>query len=267
MIIISQDVLVSFTQQANADYPMLLWENLATEDEADSELITDPAINLLHPSTVEGWASDILDVQHVTFTVDGFINAVGIAEHNLGSGLIHIAIDGLSGDVGAVWEELLPSMQLPNDEPHMFVLDRINLIGVRLRLTPQDVTKPEIAVAYVGEALHFPYGIQPGNPPINYGYRREVATGRAEAGHFLGRIITRESRATQVTIRNLTPAWWRANLVRFLEAAGDTPFFFAWRPLTYPNESGYVWATVDIVPVPSHLVGYTDLTMQIEGIA
>ena len=44
---------------------------------------------------------------------------------------------------------------------------------------------------------------------------------------------------------HLTPSWYRTNMVPFVEAGRETPFFFAWRPSSYPLEVGYAWLLND----------------------
>jgi hypothetical protein len=87
--------------------------------------------------------------------------------------------------------------------------------------------------------------------PLPDARRVSVANNRSESGNFLGRIVLGEWRESRVPLSLITPEWFRANMRPFLKHAAELPFFFAWRPGTYPAESGYAWFTGDPDPAPA----------------
>jgi hypothetical protein len=89
----------------------------------------------------------------------------------------------------------------------------------------------------------------------------------SEAGNFLGRILVGESRKTSVTLSNLSPVWYRNNMDPFISAAKTTPFFYAWRPASYPAETGYAWLTADAAPANQSPNGFMSVTLPIGGVA
>lgn len=125
---------------------------------------------------------------------------------------------------------------------------------------------PRCAVLYCGKLLVLQRRFYVGHVPINYGRKVNVISGQSESGQFLGRIVTGRATATSVALQNLTPTWVRQNLVPFLRAAEDQPFFFAWRPQTYPREVGYAWLTNNPEPMNQRPNGMMSCTLQMSGI-
>mgnify|MGYP000417419588 FL=1 len=101
-----------------------------------------------------------------------------------------------------------------------------------------------------GDLLVMERRIYSGHTPISQARKTVVSNNRSESGKFLGRIVTGESRETTASFRLFTPEWTRAHMPAFLLAAEERPFFFVWRPATYPNEVGYVWLVDDPMPTP-----------------
>ena len=99
-----------------------------------------------------------------------------------------------------------------------------------------------------------------------HGRKVKVTNGRAEAGSYLGRIITQEYTQTRVPLHWIAPAFYREYMQPFVLAARTAPFFFAWRPETYPREVGYGWLTADPVPVNESPHGLVGVTLDIEGV-
>jgi hypothetical protein len=89
---------------------------------------------------------------------------------------------------------------------------------------------------------------------------------RSVNGNFLGRIVLGRKVATQVNLQNLTPDWYRTYMAPFVLAAEEIPFFFAWRPSSYPNEIGYAWLTSDPKPVNQRTNGMMQVDLALEGV-
>jgi hypothetical protein len=154
---------------------------------------------------------------------------------------------------------------LPDDGPTIFRFDPTSLSEVRLRLRPgNDV--PTIAVAYTGRLLILQRRLYVGHTPIKYGRTVKVTNGRSESGNFLGRIVLGEQVGTSVALKNLTPGWYRSYLDPFVIAAKESPFFFAWRPGSYPYEVGYAWLTGDPQPTNQLSNGMMSVNLQMSGV-
>jgi hypothetical protein len=46
----------------------------------------------------------------------------------------------------------------------------------------------------------------------------------------------------------------------------NEPFFFAWSPLTYPDEVGYAWVTNDPQPQINEPTGEIDISLQLGAV-
>jgi hypothetical protein len=126
---------------------------------------------------------------------------------------------------------------------------------------------PTIAVVYAGALLVLQRRIYVGHTPIPYGRSAKITNGRSESGNFLGRIVLNEKTQSAVKMQNLTPAWYRQHLDPFIAASKEAPFFFAWRPLSYPREVGYAWMTNDPQPSNARANGMMQIDLQMTGIA
>lgn len=272
-IVLSTAFALSQATAENADYPIILWDNLitaanVTTTAADANF---PATNLANPATNLLWKQGSTDDGYITSLFGSEINvdAFGLARHNLGSGLCPVTIQGLpaGGDSedDEDWDELVEQQQLANDTPALFRFTETPLIGIRAKLEPT-ATAPQAAIASAGKLLVFERGVQPGATPLSRARQRNVSSPRSQSGEFLGSIINGARLSSSVTIQKLTAAWYRSTLDPFLDATAGKPFFWGWRPETYPTEVAYAWMPSDPQPTPD-MAGYVDVTMQLEGLA
>lgn len=70
----------------------------------------------------------------------------------------------------------------------------------------------------------------------------EAASNTSMTGTFLGRSLYRAAERTNITLRNLAPAWVRSTYLGFLAHAQAKPFFFCWDVDSYEDEAVYCWA-------------------------
>jgi hypothetical protein len=275
MIVISNNLVLSPLAVPGPDNAVIGWHNIVTAGTiaATSTLTGFPAANMANPATFLRWKAAAFNSppdsppvdEHVTITTGTVepIDYVAIAGHNLGSSQTPVSIEGL---ISGNWEQIVQDVILPDDGPALFRFVPQTLSQIRIRL--QDGNAPaQIAVVYCGLLLVMERGLYDGHTPLTYARRVEVTNGRSERGQFLGRIVTGESLASAAAFTLLTPAWFRSSMDPFLIAAKERPFFFAWRPQTYPREVGYAWLTNDPMPVntpPSKLIA---IELQMGGLA
>jgi hypothetical protein len=98
------------------------------------------------------------------------------------------------------------------------------------------------------------------------GYIQQATNGQSESGSFLGRIVTGASNQNAVALSNLTPLWYRQYFVPFVFQARKLPFFYAWRPYTYPLEVGFVWLTAMPTPTNDLNNGMMKVNLSLRGI-
>ena len=271
-IVIPNAYALALAATEDANHPIIGYDNVVTvdtvtADQADTDY---PATNLASPSTAELWKSGSTAAQKVTVLFDAAtVDYIGLARHNLGSGLCPVTIQGLppSGNAGTDgdWVELVAQQLLADDSPVIFRFTPGIYKGLRLKLVPASV-QPQAAVLYCGALLVFERGVQVGFTPINYGRQPNVVNLRSQGGDFLGRIVLGGTLVTSATIIDLSPDWYRSTLDPFFAASATTPFFWAWSPQDYPAEVGFAWLTSDPMPVVSQLPGYINVALQMEGI-
>lgn len=250
MIYVSSDIVLADTAgdfRPNAPlvgYRTLLSTTNVTSDEA---LAGFPASNLANPSTAEMWKGETTDEQAVTvfLSTPQACDYVGIARHNFGSAGITVQVQ--SSTDGIAWDDLGDDFLPGDDSPIMVRFEVTTGQHFRLLLTP-GALPPQMGVLYLGRLLVLQRNLYVGHTPMSYSYDGVATTGISESGQFLGSIARRANPSTSVKQPNLTATWFRANMAAFFKQCSGmatdkrrTPFFFAWRPTTYPVEVAFGW--------------------------
>lgn len=267
LVISSAVVLADAADGLSLDHPVIGWHNVVTSSTivAGTAEANYPASNLANPATHLEWRAADDTEQYLTVTTNYVdeIDYVAVARHNFSSAEIPVSIEGF---IGGVWTEIVEEVMLPDDGPALFRCEAQSLSQIRIRL--QSGSAPaRAAVVYVGKLLVVERRVYAGHMAITDGIKVSVANGRSESGNFLGRIVLGESRETSVPLSLISPSWFRTYMRPFLKDGRDLPFFFAWRPETYPREVGYGWLTEDPAPTPdttSHLLSFD---LKVSGVA
>ncbi len=251
----------------NENSPLVGWRNFVTADmvSADSSDPSFPPLNVANPTTYLKWLSTSTADQYLTIATGGppqDVDYVAIARHNLGTAQITVSIEGY---IAGVWTEIVEETLLSNDEVTIFRFTQMSLTSLRIRMQSGD-DPPSIAVVYAGLILQLQRRIYVGHTPFPYGRVTNVVNNKSENGNFLGRIIISQTNATSFTMSNIDRDWYRTYMDPFIDAAQDTPFFFSWRPGTFPRESGYAWMSGNPVPVNQSSNGMMKITLQMGGI-
>jgi hypothetical protein len=235
-------VLAPYSINANSPrvgyHSIVTAANVAADEEADGY----PVANLANPATYPraAWRGTTTDLQYVTVVQAATgVDYVGIARHNLGSTGASVQLEG--SDDGMSWDPVSIEVSPGRDDVLMLVFEPAAYAQWRLAIQPGSAA-PEIAVLYLGTLLTLQRNIYVGHTPLVYGRNKSVVTGKSESGQFMGRTTRREFLTSDVSLKNLTPSWFRTYLDPFLdECQAGKPYFWAWRPGTYPLECGYAW--------------------------
>lgn len=126
---------------------------------------------------------------------------------------------------------------------------------------------PRAAVIYCGKSLVLERRIYVGHTPLTDGRQSQIISNRSESGNFLGRVVLGQTRASKIPLSLISPDWFRANMRPFLAAAVEVPFFFAWRPQSYPLEVGFAWLVEDPEPAPVGPANLLAFDLTVGGIA
>lgn len=276
-IVISSSVVISDVISGGgiitADNPLIGYDNIVVSANLTSttEDPDFPVINLTNPATHLRWkglVSSPEDDEYLTITNNDVeaIDYVAFARHNFFTAQIAVSVEFLDIDASPdSWEELIAPVILPSDGPALFRFPKLAYAAVRLRLQPGSAA-PTAAVLYAGELLVLQRRMYVGHTPITMGRAIMPVSNRSVSGNFLGRIVLGRKVSTQVSLQNLTPDWYRTYMAPFVLAAEEIPFFFAWRPSSYPNEIGYAWLSQDAIPKNQRNNGMMQIDFQMEGV-
>lgn len=267
-VVISRALVLSHSVEGRADAPLIGWQNFVTVQNisADEEAPGYPVTNMANPSTALRWEGETTGEQFITVDLMGAgdVDYVGIARHNLGSGLVTVSVEASDGGSPAVWTEVFNEIIPASDKPIVLHFEAAPYPEIRVRLQPTSAA-PRIAVLYVGKLLRLPRGIHPGLVPPTWGLSDDVVDAQSEAGDYLGQIVLRQSLQTSVSVQWIDYDWWNANMPGFVEHARQRkPFFFAWLPASYPNEVGYAWLQSDIRPEAENYSGGVAVHMNLD---
>lgn len=266
-LVVSRDIVLTTPIVVDGNLPLIGWRNViaASGIVADTEHADYPAINLANPQTFSRWQAADTTEQYLTFSVSSAVDLdyLGIAKHNFASAGISVSVDGKVSD--GEWFELVQEVQLPNDGPAMFRWEEQALTSVRLHLRSGSAAA-RIAVAYLGELLVLERKIWQGQTPVSLGRMSRTVSGKSESGQYLGRAVLSEWVEVKVPLSLLDPAVFRSDIVPFLDASRNVPFFFAWRPQDYPREVGFMWFNTDPVPVNESPTGLIAMTLDLRGV-
>lgn len=278
LVIASNLVLPSAEEVLPSGVPLILYDNKVTRANvtATSEDTDYPAVNLANPATNQEWRSigdatplpTSIDIDVAINSVD-LIDAVGIARHNFGTAGIAVTILRVDLD-STPTETVLVGPQIPgNDEPLLFTFTGQAFETLRIRLTCDD-QQARAAVLYAGKLLRCQRGFDVGRDftPPRFARKTEALNGQSQRGDYLGRIVlSRFLDVPAFDFKHFTPDWYRTYFDPFVEAAQqNTPFFFAWQPVSYPYEVSFNWLLEDPVPTTSPVTGRKAVSLRMGGI-
>ncbi len=252
----------------NGNNPVIGYHNLVTGTNitTTTESTSYPAINLANVATYLKWqGTDDSSDEYITMDLQSVddVDYVGVAKHNWFTQQITVSLEAFNG---STWDEVVQEFIPPTDEALIMRFTPQGITQLRIRLQP-GLDVPEASVVYAGKLLVMQRRLYVGVTPVNMARVAQVVNGRSESGNFLGRIVRNEALKLSVQFQNLTPSWYRTYLDPFIRASKDVPFFFAWRPGTYPYEVGYCWLMGDPIPSNQSSNGNMRISFDIGGIA
>lgn len=226
-----------------------------------------PASNMANPATHLFWrGTTTASAELIVVSSTGRVDYVGIAKHNIGTSGATLKIEIATDGVPTYSTIYGPTIQA-DDSPIMIAFAERASTHVRVTIGAGGSVIPQIAVLNIGKALFSPRRVYVGVTPITLGRQSRVTNGRSEAGNFLGRIVVGQGLTTSIPLKNLHPLWYRNFLDPLIVKSKESPFFFAWRPYTYPKEIAYAWTSNDPRPVNSMANGFMQIDLELSGIA
>ncbi len=232
-------------------------------------------VNIANTATYLKWkaTSVVTDQGIVISTTPGTtIDYFAIAGHNLGSNGARLTLQRSVGSPG--YEDISVPITLSDDTVFINEFDSVAATGtgVSFRLlieqsgSPVPTDPPEIGILYVGEITKLPRKKYAGYEPPTLNRTTRVSTGFSEDGQFLGRVKRNQKLENEFTIDVIDPDFYRSVLDPFAIAAEEIPFFWAWRPATFPDEVALMWLMEDVGVTNTGLPNHVQFTLNMQGI-
>jgi hypothetical protein len=255
------------------DHPIVGWwqgnittSNVASSNGSDPNF---PVSNLANPATYLKWQSSSMigtDTLTITLPSAKLIDYVALVGANFGIGST-ITISWATANSPSDLITLVTATTTGTG-PMLFRFTPVTTasltISVSEGLSPTVIR--QIAAIYTGKLLVVQRRLYANMTPLAQARTWKATDGMTESGQFLGRIILQEFKKNKIPFQLLDPAWYRTNFDPFLAVSDEHPFFFAWRPATYPEEVGYAWLTNMPAPVPTPPSNLIAVELDLSGI-
>lgn len=273
-MIVLQPGLVLFPtvllRNANEDNPLIGYQNFVPSSSlvASSETADNPVTFLSTPFTYQRWSGTAPCTVDIFPASGAVADYLAIARHNFGSAQCPITIYGatdIDPDYGPNWFELIPQHMLADDSPVMYRFTSAFYLGLRIDIEI-GLDDPTAAVVYAGELLMLPRRLYVGHQVMPYNKQSNILTGISETGQFLGRIVRSQFLNGQIAQSNVPPDYFRSKLKPWVDSIITAPFFFAWRPSSYPTEVVYCWSTGDSTMQGEKANGFVSTQVNLQGI-
>lgn len=225
----------------------------------------------LRPDTAEYWLPTALPATWVLDLGSGqTIDYVGIAGHTIGSKGCTVKVETSDGSLAGspseqVWTTFAQEVLPADDAPLLFLAEGVSARYVRIRLTGPGAA-PRLAVIYAGKVLAMQRPIYGGHTPITLSRNTTLRQTLSRGGQFIGQTFERHGVQTSASFRHLDADWVRESFDPFVKEARKYPYFFAWRPGTWPLEVGYVWTDKDIAPSNMGMRDLMQVSWPMQGI-
>lgn len=248
------------------DLPLIGWRNRLAEgtlaassegtDGAAANAVTGTTYDFWTPVSLPGW----IEVELPTGQACDYC---AIAAHTCGSSATAVICEYREGDAWVEAASAIPA----DDEPLMLVFPEV--IASRWRIRLEGGAAPVIGVAHIGLSIVMQRGVVAPYTPTSIASEIELMATRSLGGQFIGSSIVHRGARTDVSFSPLDEAWARLELEPFRRHFdGGGCFFFAWSPVSSPNDIGYCQRDPR-EGTELRLVyrddGYIDVTMQIEA--
>ena len=227
------------------------------------------AVNALPPRSDSAWRPTAIPATwRLTYPTARNVSFVGISKHDFGTLNATIAIDYL---VGTTWTAFpgADALTPADDTPILLLTALTNVEGVRVRITAAD-DEPTVSIIMVGLADEWPRPFVWTGQPITEGDRIGFENTIAVTGNWLGRSVVSDGLQFGVEMNHVTEAWRQTDFQAFKAYANgeDAAFFIALRPLDYPDELAYAWATNVVTAsraMPNKRIS-TSVSLQCQGL-
>jgi hypothetical protein len=246
-LLLSQDL---YGTDIDPNNPRIGWDNKLFDGSitADYEETDYPASNILNESLGSYWrSSDDSTTQNLSMQIDpATIDYCGIGGHNLAGATIQLQ---RRDDPGDPWTDVGSPFIPADNQAIMIYFTAVSSSSYwNIEIAPASGTAPRIASIYLGEMLTLSRKIWVGHKPSLFDKDTNFYTGDA-GGIYQGRVKEAVRHNLEFSQKQVSQSFLRNVLKPWIDVSLDRPFYFAWRPLNYPNEVVLAWLDRDIKPV------------------
>ncbi|MDR1461447.1 MAG: hypothetical protein LBI78_07370 [Campylobacteraceae bacterium] len=195
----------------------------------------------------------------LTFSQNEVIDYFAIANHTLVGCTVTL-------QQGNNWTEIGHTEVITDRRPIILKFNQITTNKVRIVITGVPLGLALVGVVFCGKALLMQREIYGGHSPITMSRITTKRTNESERGQWLGTSIVREGLESDFSWDNLEAEWVRENFDPFILHARTKPFFIAWRPLKFPNETAYCYAPTDIHPDNMGRKDFMSVKISVKGL-
>lgn len=219
----------------------------------------------LRYNTHEFWVPPTLPATwQIEFHATRSIDYAAVAAHTLATAGCSLRVEYQLG--AGAWTLFATDTVPGTDEPIMIVGTAVNCDRMRFTISG-GIVMPQIGVIFMGVALAMEKGVSGPYKPISMARKTELAAELSRTGQFLGQDFRSNGVESDATFKKLSAAWVRTYFDPFSKSARKFPYFFAWNPLIFPKEVGYVWTpSQDIIPEYEGLMDLMQVSWKMEGI-
>lgn len=226
------------------DHPRVGWQSHSGTVTATNAAAGFPAADALDPRTFNAWKPSAFPASWtLTFPSARVVSYVAVGAHTIGTSGANVQIevpDGLGG-----WNLVAGTSDVPGDDGAlMFLLSPASRTAIRVTVSDLGgASLPELGNIRVGPVMEWPQRAQFTGTPITEARQIEYEFNQSQTGEWLGQTVKRRGLAFDASISHLSEAWTASTYAPF-RAYADTgnPFFYAARPVKYPDEVAYCMA-------------------------
>jgi len=249
--------------------PILAYRSVLTVDDISvpGTSSSRPPSNMWSPDTSTTWegegysgASSTL-TQYILLENPGRhpVDYIGIARHNLGSEVFSYKMQSSADNI--TWVDLTPFKTSNDDSPILDYFDVTTVTAyfrIVIEKTGLKINPPIIAHVKMGRVLILQRRIYVGHSPSMVKNVKKQNYG-SENGQYLGAVVLRAYRSSEIQQENNSPDYVRLNVVPFInhvnginseavEGSAQETFFFSWSPTKYEDDIVYGWTKDNIQP-------------------
>ena len=232
-----------FDAYINANSPRIGINNFANKGNVSSTIgtiPTNPAYLATLPSTDEKWISEDRPSHIFIFNAGDslIVDYVGIAAYR---GLIGRQIQITLLLNSQVVRTIGPFM-VTEEVPVFKIFEATECDSATINFSGADSFDIEVGFISIGQTVALPRNIYVGHSPMPFSRRPETRFLISDNGTFLGQQKQRTLMSSSVSMSNVPPDYYREIIYPFFQLPAETmPFFWAWRPGTYPDEVAFCW--------------------------